>query len=88
MTEEQQLWYSDILKLQSMLNHDSFRTIKITACRKHIDKIQDAITAIRNLDPVAESRDRTDECTVTQPEVAGDPWVAAARQKSDDPPPF
>lgn len=88
MTEEQQLWYSDILKLQSMLNHDSFRTIKIAACRKHINKIQQAITAIRNLDPVAESRDRTDECTITQPKVAGDPWVAAARQKSDDPPPF
>ena len=88
MTEEQQLWYSDILKLQSMLNHDSFRTIKIAACRKHINKIQQAITAIRNLAPVAESRDRTDECAVTQPEVAGDPWVAAARQKSDDPPPF
>ena len=88
MTEEQQLWYNDILKLQSMLNHDSFRTIKIAACRKHINKIQQAITAIRNLDPVAEPRDRTDECAVTQPEVAGDPWVAAARQKSDDPPPF
>ena len=88
MTEEQQLWYSDILKLQSMLNHDSFRTIKIAACRKHINKIQQAITAIRNLDPVAEPRDHTDECAVTQPEVAGDPWVAAARQKSDDPPPF
>ena len=88
MTEEQQLWYNDILKLQSMLNHDSFRTIKIAACRKHINKIQQAITAIRNLDPVAESRDRTDECAVTQPEVAGNPWVAAARQKSDDPPPF
>lgn len=55
MTEEQQLWYSDILKLQSMLNHDSFRTIKIAACRKHINKMQQAITAIRNLDPVAES---------------------------------
>ncbi|UQV54279.1 HNH endonuclease signature motif containing protein [Corynebacterium pseudodiphtheriticum] len=88
MTEEQQLWYSDILKLQSMMNHDSFRTIKIAACRKYIDKIQDAITAIRNLDPVAESRERTDECTVTQPEVAGDPWVAAAQQKSDAVPPF
>lgn len=88
MTEEQQLWYSDILKLQSMLNHDSFRTIKIAACRKHINKIQQAITAIRNLAPVVESQDRTDECAVTQPEVAGDPWVAAARQKSDDPPPF
>ena len=88
MTEEQQLWYSDILKLQSMLNHDSFRTIKIAACRKHINKIQDAITAIRNLEPVTDARGRTDECTVTQPEVAVDPWVAAARQKSDDPPPF
>lgn len=88
MTEEQQLWYSDILKLQSMLNHDSFRTIKIAACRKHIDKIQEAITAIRNLEPVAESRDRTHESTITQPEVAGDPWVAAAQQKSDAVPPF
>lgn len=88
MMEEQQLWCSDILKLQSMLNHDSFPTIKIEACRKYIDKIQEAITTIRHLEPVTDARDHTDECTITQPEVSRSPWVAASRQKSDDEPPF
>ena len=54
-----------------------------------IDKYpRPVITAIRHLEPVTDARDHTDEGTITQPEVAGDPWVATARQKSDDEPPF
>lgn len=87
MSEGQQLWYSDVLKLQSMLNHDSFRVIKIAACRKYIDKIQEAITAIRHLEPVV-TGERADRSSAANHTVEGDPWVAAAQQKSYAEPPF
>ena len=87
MSEGQQLWYSDVLKLQSMLNHDSFRVIKIAACRKYIDRIQEAITAIRHLEPVV-TGERADRSSAANHTVEGDPWVAAAQQKSYAEPPF
>ncbi|WP_147579030.1 HNH endonuclease signature motif containing protein [Corynebacterium propinquum] len=87
MSEGRQLWYSDVLKLQSMLNHDSFRVIKIAACRKYIDRIQEAITAIRHLEPVV-TGERADRSSTANHAVEGDPWVAAAQQKSYAEPPF